>query len=130
MITKPDCYIFSVQSTSRTFGDNVLIHGSVKKFLTTIEAPFTVVTGHYKGIEEQSFLIVGQSHKDLVERLCKQYSQEAYLHIHSDNTAELVYTSFSKTEKVGKLVEVSESEATKLDNYTFVPNLNRFYTTK
>jgi len=129
MITKPDAYLFSTCNESRTRSENMTAHEKTVTLLNSIDAPFSVVIGHYQGREELSFLIVGKKYQNLVETICKNHAQECYLHIHNDNHSELVYGD-GKIEKVGKLTNVSKAEAEQLKNYTYVPVTGLYWTTK
>lgn len=130
MITKSDCYLFSVYNENRAYADNRAAHEHTKVVLNSFDVPYSECIGHYQGKEEQSFLVIGKANEKLVSNLCKRHAQDSYLHMHNDNFSELVYFDEREPLTVGTMVEVPEKEALRLRNYTYQPNTGRYYTTK
>lgn len=89
--------------------------------LNIMKIPFKYITGHYKGVEEQSFLLIG-NHETIVKELCIKYNQECYLDSACDRTTELVYLKPSKREFIGTMKHITRDHAKTLDTYTKLDN--------
>ena len=75
-------------------------------------------------------MVVGRTHEPLVRRLTKLYKQESYMSVYGDDFAELIYLNNNDIQKLGYLTEISKEEANKTESWTYVSNLDAYYTTK
>lgn len=100
--------------------------------LTAAGLEWTPVLGAYKGVSEQSFLVLlpqgDDSHDfDTVMRLAKTYGQESALYVDSARFASLHYTADeADIEFVGQFGEATEADALAQDGYTLFDG--RYYT--
>lgn len=86
------------------------------------------VNGVYKGSVEQSFLVRLRDESDLLylENLAfTVFKQESILVQYSDGHSRLHYGD--AVEYLGKLTELPVSDALKLNSYSYVPSINKYY---
>jgi hypothetical protein len=86
---------------------------------------FDGVTGVYKGVTENAFLVVTKD-VEAMKKLAREFSQERIL---SSDANRMSTLHFIKGEdmSLGKLKQVTKEEAQALDNYTIVRDNNREY---
>lgn len=95
--------------------------------------PFKPLIGSYKSQVESSYLVPLKSLDDdrleLLIDLARRYDQESILIGDDLHECQLLYIKTGKIEYIGKMIQIDESEALKLDNWTKTLN-NEYYTTK
>ena len=125
--------IFSAEKNDRNDLYNAQMHMSARILLEDSGLAFTEVVGSYKGLNEKSFLVVlNDIDKDyaFVRSLAESAQQESILFRDNENNARLDFLTGDHGYNLGQLVEVSKNEAMTLDNYTYVPSTNKYFTTK
>ena len=86
------------------------------------------VNGVYKGSVEQSFLVRLRNESDLLyleDLAFTVFKQESILVQYSDGHSRLHYND--AIEYLGKLTELPVADALKLDSYSYVPSINKYY---
>lgn len=86
------------------------------------------VNGVYKGSVERSFLVRLRDESDLLyleDLAFTIFKQESILVQYSDGHSRLHYGD--AVEYLGKLTEVPVKDALKLDSYSYVPSINKYY---
>lgn len=129
MNLKPNILIFSVFQKNATPEVNKDIHSSVLYVLLDQKLPAMELKGRYNGTDESSILIQGFEHREVVERLCKEFGQECYLESHNDRATFLVFPDGSK-KYIGVLTPVDENEAQQVGSYSYNEAVGQFYITK
>lgn len=91
--------------------------------------PYLCVSGHYKGHNEESYLVQGLEHLDSVLKLCRRYNQESVLISYGDRSSFLLDVKSGRETYIGKLVNVSLRDilARQYDSYSFNPYTNLYY---
>ena len=84
---------------------------------------FTTCKGVYKGVSEDSFIVLLDSYNQLevLQDLSRVYNQECILYSDSNRMSYLKYPC-GKSEKLGVLKQVSKEVAMMQDAYTIVNN--------
>lgn len=110
-------YIVSVMHASLTSEANFDRHEETKVWLTSLNIPYKVVKGVYKGVTEQAFLLIaddiGKTYK-VATMLAEEYNQECILSVNENREAKLLYPN-SET-NIGKFQRVVSTAG--LDSYT------------
>lgn len=126
--------IFSVFQKGLSEQENETAHNFAINKLKAQNIPFKEVQGVYtyengKTESEKSILVEVDAllQEQIVEALCKMYNQECYLYATPKRDAILKTGVVTVTQELGKLQEVSKSEAEKLQAYTYCPVLGRYY---
>lgn len=127
MIRSPNVIIFSVDKGDENDKHNRLYCESL---LDAAEATYSIAEGCYKGKTEQSYVVVSPSDavSDLINKFAGRCKQESILLVDSNRHASLLYLDNGKTVGLGRLTEVTESEAKQCDAYTL--SNGRYYITK
>lgn len=95
---------------------------TLRGVLGDIRLPFSEATGVYKGQTETSFVVVVNDNFDidtLKSLAFKNFDQESILVQDANQEAYLIFSDGSRLE-LGRLEQVSEEQAKKLDNYTIL----------
>jgi hypothetical protein len=126
MNTKPNILIFSMYKTNESVDTNINRHKYAIKVLLRYKVSFSEVIGYYNNKSEQSIIVHGFEHRELIEMLCDYSNQDCYLESHNDRSTFLVYPD-ERREYIGVLKPVSQRDAEKSGNYTYHPYLNQYY---
>ena len=125
--------IFSTDQTSKSPEDNAKNFKAAKLGLEAMAIHFTEVEGMYKGTKEQSLMVFtsGEYSFNQCVTLAKFFNQETILMRDNQNQAQLLFLDNSRPpERLGKLTEVSQELAEQNENYTYVPNTNKYFITQ
>jgi len=100
--------------------------------LIDIGASYVKTIGNYKGVREISYMVYlnipkGITVEELESMAFLNFDQDSILYRNTSNDTTLIYSNGNK-EPLGKLVEITELEAEKLDGYTKFPLSNKFVT--
>ena len=94
----------------------------VLEILDKNNVTYTVGVGSYKGAVERCIMVV--CYDKIAERVARylaaRYNQESVLYVDADRLARLETPQGDLIERLGHLVNVSRSEATKADAYTMI----------
>ena len=99
-------------------------------------AAFAPVAGYYKGVHEQSFIVLlpegeGSYTFDLVRQLAYRYSQESVLYVDANRIASLHNPSERSTEPatiIGRWTTAGDPDAARrLDAWTYYPRTQQYY---
>jgi hypothetical protein len=97
---------------------------TLRGILGDLRLPFSEATGVYKGQTETSFVVVISDNFDidtLKAVAFKNFDQESILVQDANQEAYLIFND-GTTQNLGRLEQVSEEQARKLDNYTILNN--------
>lgn len=96
-----------------------------EKFLKDNNFKFNNAEGMYKGVKEESFVILvfNRDQIELLLAVASQYKQESVLHQDSNGKARLIFIEDKSEMLLGDMLEVSSIEG--LDAYTKMNN--KFY---
>jgi hypothetical protein len=86
---------------------------------------FDGVKGVYKGVTENSFMVV-TSDVEAMKKLAREFSQESILSSDANRNTTIHFTK-GEDVAVGRLKQVTKEETSSLDNYTIVLDNNREY---
>lgn len=110
-------------------------HKRLDHVLKMFGYPHKSVIGQYKGSVEASFLVVLSSEiheqAEQIEELlsiAKDFEQESVLVSDRYRMCKLLYTDGDSAE-IGQLREVSRKQASELDNWTYCPKMDTFFST-
>lgn len=128
----PKFFIVSASKDHLSTMENHRRTREVFDLLNTFKVDFCCVTGVYKGVEEQSFLLFdSEGVEDKVKTIAKMYGLDCYLKRDTDNQG---YYCFEGEEKsLGVAVEVTSQEARELESFTILPqkdNTKKYFTFK
>ncbi len=122
--------IFSV--FNKGLGDtNLVRHQSVKTTFLLEGITFKEVVGHYKGYDELSLVIADTpKNRELVLTIAKESTQESILIRDNQGFATLIYLANNKSEFLGQFSQVYESEAKRLESWTYDIENKQYYAIK
>lgn len=131
MRTTNQLIILSAELSSESMESNALRSSILERTIDDLKIPYKKSLGVYKGSHEVSFVVnVGTDRTvlDVLKRMAfKSFGQESVL-IQDANGLSFLEFHNGKTLELGKMVEVSEDEAMRLDNYTVMDG--QFFATK
>lgn len=119
-------FIISAELSKLSYKENEGRTNELHMILQDRGVSFKDVVGSYKGVEETSFVVVGEENRGLVMELMRHYGQESVLVSYSDRSSYLIDRDGVET-KLGRLNSVSETVAKGLDAWTYCPVLNQYY---
>ncbi len=126
--TQPAFYLISAELSDKTSEENSNATEDLESYLTKVNMLFKPVTGVYKGVMEQSFLVLTINPYGMIS-LAEQYGQESVLFVDGNREATLIFTDAETPPRyVGKWTSIIASEAVRSENYT--QDGDNFYTTK
>lgn len=122
MTTQTPFAIFSAQLAGLDPAVNAGRNDFLRRELQHTGLDFQAVLGSYKGVEEQSFLVLlphGDFGSDfvVVERLSRKWEQESFLFVDGQRQSSLHYSD-GRVEMVGVFSPVTRGEAAQLDGWT------------
>jgi|CXWL01.1.fsa_nt_gi hypothetical protein len=121
-------YIVSVMKHDLTSDANIDRHEETKVWLSSLNIPYKVVKGFYKGTSELSFLMVANDKTERVARaLARDYEQDCYLYSNSDRSTSLVFSDGNGV-NLGTFQRVTSSQG--LDSYTVDLESGQVWTVK
>lgn len=121
-------YIVSVMRKELTPDANSDRHEETKVWLSSLNIPYKVVKGFYKGTSELSFLMVAnETTKRVATILAKDYEQDCYLYSNSDRFTSLVFSDGNGV-NLGTFQRVASSQG--LDSYTIDLESGQVWTVK
>lgn len=132
MRTKSNKVLVSVYRSSLSNEVNHANHNKAIELLNREKVSFQVVNGVYKNGHELTFLLASdsvQGHEHnlyVANSLALLFNQESILEVHNDDIAFLKYTN-GVHKRLGVFQEVDQTNALKLDSYTFEPVSSRFF---
>ena len=129
MNINPNILIFSVFQKGLPEIVNRMAHDQFLEILEREGFPVLSLSGRYNGVDELLILIENFDHREIVERLCREFNQESYLESHNDGTTFLVYPD-GRRELIGKMTHVSETEAKAASSYSYSPLRDQYFVTK
>lgn len=127
-----DLIIMSAELSTLSKEENIKRTKQLDHMLTVQGITHSKVLGMYNGYQETSFmvLITSSDVREFVINLGKFFEQESILDRDSENNAHLVFLDNSRPPmNLGKLVQVSQSEAFTNGSYTYEPTKGQYYTT-
>jgi hypothetical protein len=120
--------IFSGESNNVSAEKNAIRTKEIESALKNAYLDYKKVIGSYKGIKENSFVVLDTDKtRQVVKDLCEVYNQQSFMGIDSNRQAYLVYMSSGRTEELGRFKAVSESEALKSEAWTYDPTTKTYY---
>lgn len=125
--------IFSVYLSSKDDKINIYNHEAVMKMLKKRQIPYVELYGRYMWEQEESILVDGFEHRELVEDIVKAFGQESYLESHGDGSTFLIFTDdvFKGCRKyIGQFIAVSEEQAKASRSYSYNPNIGQYFITQ
>lgn len=124
--------VFSGSLADKSIAENIGRVDFLQRELVTAGLDSTPVLGSYKGVRENSVLVLlpdgdDSAAFDVVFRLAKLYGQESILYVDSARLASLHYTADeADVEFVGQFGEATETDAFAKDGWTYLDG--RYYT--
>jgi hypothetical protein len=97
--------------------------------LTSLGLQYKSVIGRYKGIDENSYMVLIEDKDDRhrLEVYLKKYSQESYLYVNEDRRSPLVFLDDKSTIELGRFSMVSPAEALLHDAFTLDVSTGLYY---
>jgi hypothetical protein len=126
---KPEIMILSAMKDGYTYEDNMKRHELLKNMLFDIKAAFQEVEGVYKGQRELSVMVVlnNEVTKKVVSKFAfVNFGQESVLISDNNRDSKLHYGN-GQMESIGQLTQIPEHQALRLDNYTYVPSTQTYW---
>lgn len=121
-------YIVSAMLNTLTATKNNSRHEEVKVWLDSLNIPYKVVKGMYKGTSELAFLIPKtESSQRVISMIVRDYGQECHLFVDGNRYASLVYPN--GTEMLLGLFE-RITDTTEIESYTVDLATNQAWTTR
>lgn len=123
-------YVFlSAQLKTLTPSINKRRHETLIEMLNDLDVSYTVTNGYYDGFTETSVMVRLEHYKGFDEAFfadiaCKNFSQESILYVDKENHSRLIYED--RIEYLGVLKPITQSQAQKLDAFTWIPDTNTF----
>jgi hypothetical protein len=123
-------YVFlSAQLKNLTPAINERRHETLITMLDDLKVPYSVTSGYYDGFTETSVMIRLEPYKGFDEAFfadiaCKNFSQESILYVDKENHARLIYED--RIEYLGEISRITQSQASKLDAFTWIPETNTY----
>lgn len=124
--------MFSAYKSDQTLPVNQLAARHIENDMTRLGIKFEKVLGVYQGAEEISYIVtdlnlirVGQ-----LTGMAKVLDQDSILLRDNEGVCHLKYFDGRAMLKLGKMVEVDQSEALKSDCYTYSPRLKTYFVCK
>ncbi len=116
----PKCIIMSAEYYTESEESNKERTSDLYDLIRDSGMGFKMVVGSYKGVMEQSFLVVYSNDQELalLNNFAKSFQQESILVLDEDRNASLMYCKDRKIEALGRLREVTKEKARELDAYT------------
>ena len=89
---------------------------------------YKLAKGSYKGNEERCYIINASKLSDVAKilELAKEHKQECFILLNEEREATKVFSN-GKSEKMGRLKTVSESEALKHESWTYDYNTDQYF---
>jgi hypothetical protein len=123
-------YIFSVFNSQSTDITNEMNNRSVIALLTDYQVPFKELLCSYKGVQEKTILVKGDTHKSLVMELLELYNKESYLVLLPfTRQAVLTYVKTNESIPLGDFKPTTKEHALSLDNWTYDIESGLYYVT-
>lgn len=127
----PKVIIFSVYQSGLSETDNLSNHFNTLMMLESEGIEYKTMQGVYKGVSERSILVLNtQDNFDVVLKLTSFHNQESILISDENRDTQLLFLKTGQVESIGKLTEVSESEAKRHDAYTYDPIMEMYWIAK
>jgi hypothetical protein len=109
-------------------------HLDMKRAMQKLKGNVVLSIGSYKGMLEQSFILLREDF-DLVVRDSQWIrDQESILHIEDGNAGkvygELEFLADGSRQYLGQVSEVPQDEAMQHDGWTYRPDLNKYFITE
>jgi len=123
-------YVFlSAQLKNLTPAINERRHDTLLTMLDDLGCQYTVTNGYYDGFTETSVMIRLEHYKGFDEIFfsdiaCKNFNQESILYVDKENHARLIFDD--RIEYLGEISRITQSQANKLDAFTWIPDTNTF----
>jgi len=124
----PEFLILSACCSAFREEDNRIRTRELEDILWHLDYKSKKVKGVYKGVEEDSFLVVTKDTGGILE-LANSFNQEAVLHVSPMREASLVFLSDTPPVYQGIWTEVTKHTAQYQDNYTMDTD-GRYYITR
>jgi hypothetical protein len=109
-------------------------HLDMKRAMMKLKGRVALAIGSYKGVMEQSFILLRDDFDAVVRGTDWIKGQESVLHVEDGHRGvvygALEYLSTGSTEHIGVVREVSQSEAMQHDGWTYRPDLNKYWITE
>lgn len=123
-------YIFSVFSSQSTDITNEMNNRSVLALLQDYQVPYKELLGSYKGVQEKSILVKGDTHKNLILELLELYNQESYLELTPfTRHAVLTYVKTNESVDLGQFKPTTKDDALSRDAWTYDIDSGIYYIT-
>jgi hypothetical protein len=118
----PKIVILSAELSTETEFFNQLRTNRLINMIRDLNLPFGLVDGYYKGDKENSILVEVKNQIDVENLLgfASNFDQECILYSDENRSSELIFCNGENRQMIGKLQAVSELEARKQDNFTYV----------
>lgn len=113
----PEFFILSASCSAFRDDDNRIRTREMEDILHLANYPYKKVQGVYKGVPEDSFLVVTEDTGGILE-LANSFNQEAVLHVSPMREASLVFLGDTPPVYQGLWTEVTKHTAQYHDNYT------------
>jgi hypothetical protein len=116
LITNEAFYIISVMNKDNSNEQNLIQHEETKVWLSSLNIPYKVVKGVYKGTSELSFLLIANDKTlRVATMLARDYDQECFLYSNEKRDTCLVFQD-GKGVNLGTFVRVQSVNG--LESYT------------
>jgi hypothetical protein len=106
-------------------------HLDMKRAMQKLSGNVVLAIGSYKGVMEQSFILLRDDFDLVVRGTDWIKDQESVLHVEDGYKGvvygALEYLSTGTTEHIGVMREVSQTEAMLHDGWTYRPDLNKYF---
>jgi hypothetical protein len=123
----PTFFVLSAERDNLSSRDNLYRTHELEGILNELEIPYKIVEGHYNGLREDAFVVVGHGYEAIVSKLARDFDQECYLRVDENRQARLVFPQGS--ESIGKWQE-HVGATNGLSNYTKDYLTGRIYVCK
>ena len=106
-------------------------HLDMKRAMQKLSGNVVLAIGSYKGVMEQSFILLRDDFDLVVRGSDWIKNQESVLHVEDGYKGvvygALEYLATGTTEHIGVMREVSQTEAMLHDGWTYRPDLNKYF---
>lgn len=109
-------------------------HVDVQRAMQKLSGRVSLAIGSYKGVMEQSFIMLRDDFDLVVRDTDWIKDQESILHVEDGYRGvvygALEYLATGTTEHIGAMRSVSQAEAMQHDGWTYRPDLNKYFITE
>lgn len=116
----PIVVVMSAEQTNNSMNESRT--AAMRTELARTNLQFEQAMGSYRGIQEQSFVVVldNPSQLEFILDLASEYQQESILIRSADGSVELAYANGQTVRLPGSLQQVSKERAEQLDAWTYL----------